>query len=121
MPRVTDLGECPLCFGRLLPLSVCRSCNSVAVRDGLEEIDAQIACEDCGAANPTHFVCSACNARFPFDEVAQPRGPTCPVCKSPVPPGAPLCPKCSAVLPNASGGRPRRHVRGEDREADVHE
>ena len=38
MPKVSEVGDCPLCFGRLLPLSVCQSCNSVVAREGLEEI-----------------------------------------------------------------------------------
>ena len=121
MPRVADLGDCPLCFGKLLPLSVCQSCNSTVVRDRLEQVEPQIACEDCGATNPTHFVCSACNARFPYAEIARPQGPTCPVCKSTVPPGAQLCPNCNAVLPSATGTRPRRRVRGEYGEADIQE
>jgi len=121
VPRVADLGDCPLCFGKLLPLSVCQSCNSTVVRDRLEQVEPQIACEDCGATNPTHFVCSACNARFPYAEIARPQGPTCPVCKSTVPPGAQLCPNCNAVLPSATGTRPRRRVRGEYGEADIQE
>ena len=123
MPKVGEVGECPLCFGRLLPLSVCQSCNTVAAREGLDDVGPQIACEDCGATNPTHFVCSACNARFPYEEIVKPEGPTCPVCRNPVPPGAELCPHCSAVLPAARGAdaRPQRRIRGEYGEEDVHE
>jgi predicted amidophosphoribosyltransferase len=118
-----DLGDCPLCFGRLLPLSLCQSCNSVVAREGLEEVGPTLVCEDCGATNPTHFVCSACNARFPFPEIVKAEGPTCPVCKNTVPQGAQLCPHCSAVLPvtDAAGTRPRRRIRGEYGEEDVHE
>src|SRR2546425_4407317 len=113
MPKVRDLVDCPLCFGRLLPLSVCQSCNSVSVREGLDEVVPQIVCEDCGATNATHFVCSACNARFPYGDIVKAEGPTCPVCHKPVPVGAQLCPHCSAVLPvGAAGGRSKRRVRG---------
>jgi len=49
--KLRDLGDCPLCFGRLLPLSVCQSCNTIAVRDGLDEVGPTMLCEDCGAAN----------------------------------------------------------------------
>src|SRR2546425_3377393 len=123
MPKVRELSDCPLCFGRLMPLSVCHSCNSVMVRDGLDEVGAQIVCEDCGATNPTHFVCSACNARFPYAEIVKPEGPMCPVCRNPVPPGAELCPHCSAVLPLAGvpSARRTRRVRGEFTEEDVRE
>src|SRR2546427_1751391 len=123
MPKVRDLVDCPLCFGRLMPLSVCQSCNSVVVRDGLDDIGPQIICEDCGATNATHFVCSACNARFPYAEIVKPEGPTCPVCKNPVPVGAELCPHCSAVLPFAggAGARPKRRIRGEYAEEDLRE
>jgi len=123
MPPVADVGDCPLCFGRLLSLSVCQSCNSVVARDGLTEVGPTIVCEDCGATNPMHFVCSACNARFPYSEIVKPEGPTCPVCRNPVPAGAELCPHCSAVLPVAevAGARPRRRIRGEYGEDDVHE
>ena len=121
MPRLADLGDCPLCFGKLLPLSVCQSCNSTMVRDRMEAVEPELACEDCGATNSTHFVCSACNARFPYREIVRQQGPTCPVCKSAVSPGAPLCPKCGAVLPSATGVRPRRRLVGEYGEADVRE
>ena len=121
MPKVRELRDCPLCFGRLLPLSVCQSCNSVAAREGLDEVSREITCEDCGAANPTQFVCSACNARFPYREIVNEEGPTCPVCKSSVPPGAALCPNCSAVLPTAGTVRPKRRIRGEYGEEDIHE
>jgi hypothetical protein len=121
MPRVDDLSECPLCFGRLLPLSLCHTCTTVAARDGLEEIGPDLACEDCGSTNPTHFVCSGCNARFPYKDIVKTTGPTCPVCRSPVPPGAELCPNCSAVLPAAGVAvdRPTRRIRGDSTEEDL--
>ncbi|HYS71962.1 MAG TPA: helix-hairpin-helix domain-containing protein, partial [Thermoplasmata archaeon] len=122
MPKVHEIGDCPLCFGRLLPLSVCQSCNSVSVREGLDEVVPQIVCEDCGASNATHFVCSACNARFSYGDIVKAEGPTCPVCHKPVPVGAQLCPHCSAVLPvGAAGGRSKRRIRGEYGDEDVHE
>ncbi len=123
MPKLAEVGDCPLCFGRLLPLSVCQSCNTVAAQDVVDVIGPQLTCEDCGATNPTHFVCSACNARFPYAEIVKPEGPTCPVCKHPVPPRAALCPNCSAVLPasRTAGERPARRIRGEFGEEDLRE
>src|SRR3990172_12171848 len=123
MPKMGEIGDCPLCFGRLLPLSTCQSCNSVVAREGLDEVEPTIVCEDCGATNPTHFVCSACSARFPFGDIVKAEGPTCPVCHNPVPAGAELCPHCSAVLPVAgvAGGRMKRRIRGEYADDDVHE
>jgi len=123
MPRMGELGDCPLCFGRLEALSVCQSCNTVAVREGLADVAPQITCEDCGAVNPTHFVCTSCTARYPYEEIVKAEGPTCPVCKKPVLPGAELCPHCSAVLPlaGAGGARPKRRIRGEYTEEDVQE
>lgn len=123
MPAVSDLSECPLCFGRLLPLSVCQSCNTVEVRDGLEEVGPDVECEDCGASNPTHFVCSACNARFPFQDIVKPEGPACPACRSPVTPRAEVCPNCGTVLPfvGAAYGRSKRSIRGEYGEEDINE
>jgi DNA-directed RNA polymerase subunit RPC12/RpoP len=98
LPQISDLHECPTCFGRLLPLSVCESCNTVAVREGLEEVDIALACEDCGATNPTYFACSACNSRFPFREVVKTGDSPCPLCQSPVPPGAEACANCGAQV-----------------------
>lgn len=123
MARVAELGDCPLCFGPILPLSVCGSCGSITARPGLEEVEPTIACEDCGASNATQFACSACNARFSYKDIVRPEGPTCPVCHSSVPKGAQLCPTCSAVLPVAGvpGQRPKRRVLGEYGEEDVHE
>ena len=123
MPVVSEMPECPLCFGRLLPLSVCHSCSTVSARDGLKEVAAQITCEDCGASNPAHFVCSACNARFPFADIVKPEGPTCPACKLPVPPRAEQCPNCNAVLPiaGAARGRLKRRILGEYGAEDVRE
>ena len=123
MPRISELRDCPLCFGRIMPLSVCESCGSLAVRDGIEEVGPQIACEDCGAANPSHFACSACNARFPYGDIVKAEGPTCPLCRSPVPPDVTLCPTCGAVLPlgGIADARPKRRIRGEYGEEDIHE
>ena len=123
MPRLGNLSECPLCFGRLLPLSACLSCNSVVVRDRLDGVGPQIACEDCGATNPTHFVCSACNARFPYAEIAKDEGLTCPACRTPIRPGLAECPNGHAVLASqgTATARLRRRVQGEYGDADVHE
>lgn len=119
----TRFAECPSCFGRLMPLSVCASCNSVLVRDGLVDVGPEIDCEDCDATNPTHFVCSACNSRFPYADIVKASGLTCPVCQSPVPLRAELCPACGAVLPTpvGIGGRRPRRILGEYREEDLQE
>jgi len=112
--RIADLSECPTCFGRLLPVSVCEYCDTIAVRDGLEEVGPDLACEDCGATNPTHFACSSCNARFPFQEIVRPVGPSCSECGSPVRGGSGSCSSCGAPLAveGVVSARPKRSVRG---------
>src|SRR2546425_3564001 len=87
----------------MVPLSACESCYTVAPREGLDQVGPTIACEVCGATNPTNFVCSACSTRFPYEGIVSPR-PTCPVCRSPVPEGAEQCPNCDAVLAAPSAG-----------------
>src|SRR3989304_8417781 len=99
MPAVSEVPECPLCFGRLLPLSVCHACNTVSALDRLEEVTRELTCEECGATNPSHFVCSACHSRFPFEDVVKPAGPARPACKSPGPLHAGLGPHCNASPP----------------------
>lgn len=113
--RTSDLPECPTCFGELLPISVCESCNTVAVCDGLEEVGSDLACEDCGATNPTHFACSACNARFPYQDIERPVGPSCAECGSPVRGGSESCSSCGVPLAVESvvPARPKRSVRGD--------
>jgi len=54
-----EIGDCPLCFGRLLPLSACQSCNSVVARDGLTEVDPTIVCVLFGA----HWITSSVKCR----------------------------------------------------------
>src|SRR3989304_6126018 len=114
MPTVSELSECPLCFGQLLPLSVCQSCSTVEVREGLGEVGPDIECEDCGASNPTHFACSACNARFPFQDIVRPVGPSCTECGSPVRGGSESCSSCGTPLAveGVVAARPKRGVRG---------
>ena len=110
-----------MCFGRLFPISFCQSCNTIAVRDGLEEVGLNLACEDCGATNPTHFACGACNSRFPYGEIVRPVGPSCAACGAPVGPGAESCSTCGAPLAigRVVSTRPKRSLRGDFGEKDL--
>lgn len=92
------MGDCPLCFGKILPLSVCESCGTTKALEGVDEIGPTLECEDCGASNDTHFACTACTARFPYGEVVERQGPVCPICNAYVPPHSGECPTCGALL-----------------------
>ena len=131
MIRAADIRPCPNCASRVVPVSNCNTCGSVAVRPDVEEVDRRIACVECGTENPTLFVCEKCNNRFLFEEVAGPAKEkfACILCGTFVEVDAKSCPACGAIFEEESKPataaprkqRPKRRVRGEFADPDVDE
>ena len=130
MIRVADIRPCPNCASKVVPVSNCNNCGSLAVRPDVEEVDRRIECTECHAENPTLFVCEKCNNRFLFEEVAGPEREkfACILCGTFVDADAKSCPACGAIFeeepspkvaPRAE--RPRRRTRGEFADPDVDE
>src|SRR5438093_3293113 len=130
MVRVADVRPCPNCASKVVPVSICNTCGSVAVRPDLGDVDRKIDCTECKSPNPTLFVCEKCNNRFLFEEVAGPlkEQVACLLCGTFVDADAKACPACGAIFeeetphgPVAKHERPKRRVRGEFTDADVDE
>src|SRR5256886_6035732 len=130
MIRIADVRPCPNCASKVVPVCVCNTCGSVAVRADVAEVDRKIVCAECRAENATLFVCETCNTRFLFEEVAGPHKEqfACLLCGTFVDADAKPCPACGAgfeegatPVPSARQGRPKRAVCGEYTESDADE
>ena len=130
MIRIADVRPCPNCASKVVPVCVCNTCGSVAVRADVAEVDRKIVCAECRAENATLFVCETCNTRFLFEEVAGPHKEqfACLLCGTFVDADAKSCPACGAVfeedatrVPIVKKERPKRKVRGEYTDSDVDE
>ncbi len=130
MVRTADVRPCPNCASKVVPVSICNTCGSVAVRADSTEVDRRIVCTECKTENPTLFVCEKCDNRFLFEEVAGPHKEqfACLLCGTFVDADAKSCPACGAVFEEEAAGapaakkvRPKRKIRGEYTDADVDE
>src|SRR5213593_2024313 len=100
MIRVADVRPCLNCASKVVPVSNCNTCGSIAMLPELEEVDRRITCAECATENPTLFVCEKCNNRYLFEEVAGPEKEkfACILCGTFVDQDAKSCPACGAIF-----------------------
>src|SRR2546428_636078 len=128
MVRLSDIRLCLNCASKVVPVSICNACGTVASRADLAEVDRRMECQECKATNPTQFACDNCSTRFLFEEVAGPPKEqfACLLCGTFIEADARSCSACGAVYEEEAPPvsvvkkeHPKRKIRGEFTDGEV--